>query len=222
MGKAIILPECDFSAKNLGKVTFIRPIPLISLEIVGESEYTEHFQLGIVYNPPSTTQKGVTWSIESGQEYAAIDDTGFVTITSGSDHKTIVVRATATQRQDVYAEKSIFVTNLDYQINKSQNNAGVAYDKNGFMVTKFIPVNGAGTIFWSYGRSQSSDFSICVFDKDKKTLDYWGGSDSGGSRTITNSKNSTAYIRAPFWMYLGGSITYNGEEICNLPPVSSE
>lgn len=111
-GIAIVIPNADFSAKNLGKVTFTPLSNLQALEIVADDIYNHtEAQMQVKYIPAHTHQTGVSWSIISGNAYATIDaETGFVKIAEIANNSTIVVKATSTYNTDISAEKLITVT----------------------------------------------------------------------------------------------------------------
>ena len=110
MGKAIILTDCDFSAKNVGQVTFSN-IPLQSLSINGDSSIIGSATYTPVYSPSYTTQKGVAWSIVDGSAYATIDSsTGVVTAKTGALTNNVTIRCTSTQNSSIYADKTISVS----------------------------------------------------------------------------------------------------------------
>lgn len=112
MGKAIILENLDFSRNNIGSVTIRRNTPVIGLSISAEDIFIGEFlQLRTVYNPVDTTQVGVIWSIESGSEYATVDNYGKLTVLSAAEEaENVVVKAVSTFNSSVYATKTISVT----------------------------------------------------------------------------------------------------------------
>lgn len=99
MGVAIIIPGVVFT-ENLGKVTLVgggssgggdvdvkvESIAISGLATVNTSSNKATYS--VAYTPANTTQKGVTWSLESGGEYATIDSMGTLTV-KGSGSVTI-------------------------------------------------------------------------------------------------------------------------------------
>lgn len=99
MGVAIIIPGVVFT-ENLGKVTLVdgggsgggdvdvkvESIAISGLATVNTSSNKATYS--VAYTPTNTTQKGVTWSLESGGEYATIDSMGTLTV-KGSGSVTI-------------------------------------------------------------------------------------------------------------------------------------
>lgn len=111
-GIAIVIPNADFSAKNLGKVTFTSLPNLQALEIVADDIYNHtEAQMQVKYIPSHTQMTGVSWSIISGNTYATINvNTGLVKIAENADNSTIIVKATSTYNPSISAEKVITVT----------------------------------------------------------------------------------------------------------------
>lgn len=112
MGIAIIVPNCDFSDANLGKVTLTGFVPVAALSINGESSVIgSSAKYSVAYTPANTSEKRVRWSIESGNEYAVINsETGNMTILPGADNEEVVIKATSVFDSTVYATKAVTVT----------------------------------------------------------------------------------------------------------------
>ncbi len=88
----------------------------------------------VKYTPSDTTQKGVTWSVESGAAYASIDQNGLLTVKSGADGDTVKIRATSAYKTGLYAEKSVNVTY--YKANPAWNlTSALMLDPEGGTVT---------------------------------------------------------------------------------------
>lgn len=95
MGVAIIIPGVVFT-ENLGKVTLDGgggdvTVEVESIAISGSATVntsSNKATYSVDYTPTNTTQKGVTWSLESGEEYATIDSLGTLTV-KGSGSVTI-------------------------------------------------------------------------------------------------------------------------------------
>lgn len=115
MGTAIIIPKISFADSDMGKVTISTERPLEGLAIYGPDtvyDETDHAQYYIKYFPAGTSERGVVWSIESGSEYASINaNTGVLTVLTGADEDTVVVKATSTENSSIYTYKEITVTN---------------------------------------------------------------------------------------------------------------
>lgn len=111
MGKAIIIPDVDFSVHHIGKVTLSRNVPVSSLAIVGEDEVVgKYAYYKVRYYPSSTNQRGIVWSILSGSEYASINSSGKLTIKSTANESSVTIKATSANNAEVYATFDITVT----------------------------------------------------------------------------------------------------------------
>lgn len=113
-GIAIIIPGISFGTSGLGKVTPTEQeeVPLVSLAIIGKDSVTtgNQAQYLVEYTPENTTQKGVQWTITSGDRYAKIDESGMLTVLeSATTPQGVTIRATSTQRPSIYAEKRVSV-----------------------------------------------------------------------------------------------------------------
>lgn len=117
MGVAIIIPGVVFT-ENLGKVTLVdgggsgggdvdvkvESIAISGLATVNTSSNKATYSVD--YTPTNTTQKGVTWSLESGEEYATIDSLGTLTVKgSGS----VTIKAVSKHNTAVTAKKVVSV-----------------------------------------------------------------------------------------------------------------
>lgn len=87
-------------------------VPLQSLSINADNSYTgKTFKPTVSYTPAGTTQKGVTWEITEGSQYATINSgTGVVTIDEDADEAEIIIKATSTYNSSITATKTITVT----------------------------------------------------------------------------------------------------------------
>lgn len=108
MGLAIILEDADFSAANLGQISFIGDLELVSIEITGTQDVVGSGQLSILYNPAylPVDKQGVTWglyvdsecTIPLAPEIAEIDIDGNLTVytEAGIIPQTVFVKAIST------------------------------------------------------------------------------------------------------------------------------
>lgn len=88
-------------------------VALTSLSITGSSSVSNannESQFGVTYSPSNTTQRGVTWSIASGSDYASIDQNGLLTVKNGASSNTVKIRATSKVNTSIFADKSVTVT----------------------------------------------------------------------------------------------------------------
>lgn len=113
MGVAIIIPGVVFT-ENLGKVTLDGgggdvTVEVESIAISGSATVntsSNKATYSVAYTPTNTTQKGVTWSLESGEEYATIDSMGTLTVKgSGS----VTIKAVSKHNTAVTAKKVVSV-----------------------------------------------------------------------------------------------------------------
>lgn len=117
MGVAIIIPGVTFT-ENLGKVTLVdgggsgggdvvvkvESIAISGLATVNTASNKATYS--VAYTPANTTQKGVTWSLESGGEYATIDSSGTLTVKgSGS----VTIKAVSKHNAAVTTKKVVSV-----------------------------------------------------------------------------------------------------------------
>lgn len=111
-GIAVVIPSADFSALNIGKVTFVGDLKLTGIEVIAEDEYTHtQAQMSVRYIPSTTQQTGVTWKIVSGESYAKINPTtGLITIFESANMSVVVVEATSIYDANIKASKAIIVT----------------------------------------------------------------------------------------------------------------
>lgn len=111
MGIAIIAKGADFTNKNIGTVTPVTIVELSSLSIAGPDTVFGSAQFEAVYSPSNTTQRGVTWSIKSGSQYASINsNTGLVTALIGANSSSVTIKVTSNVKPSVTVEKTIAVT----------------------------------------------------------------------------------------------------------------
>lgn len=88
-------------------------VALTSLSITGSSSVSNasnEAQFGVTYSPSNTTQRGVSWSIVSGSDYASIDQNGLLTVKNGASSNTVKIRATSKVNTSIFADKSVTVT----------------------------------------------------------------------------------------------------------------
>jgi uncharacterized protein YjdB len=76
----------------------------------------ETLQMSAVVLPTDASNSAVTWSIESGSEYASIDQDGLLTATAVG---TVMIRATAQDGSGIYGELQITITSASASITVS-------------------------------------------------------------------------------------------------------
>lgn len=88
-------------------------IPVESIEIVGDDTVDNddnQAQLGILYNPAATTQRGVVWQLVSGSAFATLSATGVLSVKEGAQGSPVVVKAVSSHNGDIQDTKTILVT----------------------------------------------------------------------------------------------------------------
>jgi hypothetical protein len=154
-GIAIIIQNADFSAKNLGTVSFLEDVSITGITISCENSYSEtSFKPTITYTPVNTSQVGVTWSLTSGSQYASINsNTGEVTINSGVTNQSITIQAVSIYDNTITTTKQVTVTyheNVDILNSISINGASSVEGKTSNYTVTYNPVNTVLTgVTWS-------------------------------------------------------------------------
>lgn len=110
MGKAIIIPSANFSANKLGVVTMSDFLPVEAIAIIGENYVLSTGSYRAKFFPTFTSQRGVSWSIASGGQYASVDSSGNVTALPGANMSVVTLQCTSTDNPEVFAQKNLVVT----------------------------------------------------------------------------------------------------------------
>lgn len=110
MGISLIVPGVSFSGKNLGQVTPSAAIPVEAIAVKGPSTVLAEAKFKAVFYPTFTNQRGVVWSVTSGDAYATIDQAGVVRAKTGASSSSVTIRCTSSSNPSVFAEKTISVT----------------------------------------------------------------------------------------------------------------
>ena len=111
MGLAIIVKGVSFADADLGSVTLSGNRPIEALSIVGDSSVIGSATYRVNLYPANTTQRGIVWSIDSGGAYATINpNTGELFAIEGADEDTVVIRATSSSDNTIYATKTLTVS----------------------------------------------------------------------------------------------------------------
>ena len=110
MGKAIMVPGADYRNNNLGQVTMADTLPIEAIAIVGDSYVINSGKYMAKLFPTFTSQRGISWSISSGGEYAEVDSDGNVTAKVGASGNTAVLRCESTDNPEIFAEKTLVMT----------------------------------------------------------------------------------------------------------------
>lgn len=114
MGIALIVPDISFAGANLGQVTLQGNVPITGLDIFGPDSVVGAVAAATYlpeYTPANTTQRGVSWSIQSGSAYASINSaSGALSVLQGAAAASVTIRVTSTTNSSIYADKTISVT----------------------------------------------------------------------------------------------------------------
>lgn len=110
MGIALLVPGISFRDNNLGRVTLAGVVPVQRITIAVPDSIVDEAQAIASFSPSLTTQRDVTWTIESGAEYASISSTGAIFAKKGASNSPITIRATSTENPNVYAEATTHIT----------------------------------------------------------------------------------------------------------------
>lgn len=196
MGIAIIVPRCDFSDANLGKVTLTGYVPVSAITINGKSTVTgSSSQYSVSYFPLNTSERRVRWSIESGNEYAVINsETGNMTILPDADNEEVVIKATSVFDNSIYATKTVTVT-------FSATDPIVIMDGMALVSDGTAYLNAAqyfsGAKRWNT-IALRMEIIFKIYETGSSNLHIFGLSEDHG----TGSSKKAAYLDA---VYLGGS-----------------
>lgn len=100
-----------------GMADRIKPLSEIkTIILLARNKYIgRSFNIKLLYGPLYEYEKGVTWSITSGSEYASIDQEGNVTINESANNSVITVRATSIYNNMIYDYIDITVTYSDIE-----------------------------------------------------------------------------------------------------------
>ena len=151
-------------------------LPLTSVKIeVSDTISGIEVTPGIVYSPLDTTStSGFKWSIQSGGEYASIDeDTGEITIDSSASNNVIVIRVVSIDQPSIYDEATVSITyappgkltNIEVtsQPYKTLYAEGSIFSPNGMIVTAYYD-NGSSSTVKNYSYSPTS--ALTMNDKE--------------------------------------------------------
>ena len=189
MGLAIIVPGVNYSGP--GKVTLTGSVPVTAFIIrgadsVNNESNTEAYHLD--FTPNNTTQRSVTWSVVSGSAYASINSsTGVLTVLSGANSDTVVIRATSQADNTIYADKTLTVTyygSSPVYTPLEDLTARIYFNTNAYCLTDLTPQTGwwykmkvapqgSGLkIFMGYRNRSNSDDDTVSVEQDNTGLNY--------------------------------------------------
>ena len=159
-GREIIVDEFKTSLtdRSVGSLTFrwhyANPnntvidkvdIDITGLGILGPStvnDVNNTAQFQVTYSPSNTTQRSITWSVVSGSDYASIDGNGKLTVKSNAKGSEVKVRATSTDKPNIYAEKSVNVTYFSAEVSISFQKDSIWVEAKAGTVTNTFTTTG--------------------------------------------------------------------------------
>ena len=159
-GREIIVDEFKTSLtdRSVGSLTFrwhyANPnntvidkvdIDITGLGILGPStvnDVSNTAQFQVTYSPSNTTQRSITWSVVSGSDYASIDGNGKLTVKSNAKGNEVKVRATSTDKPNIYAEKSVNVTYFSAEVSISFQKDSIEVEAKAGTVTNTFTTTG--------------------------------------------------------------------------------
>lgn len=116
MGLALIIPNADFSANNIGKVSILQDVAVTAIALTSGAQTNNQIQISPSFTPSNTSRRGITWSLiinASYTEYVSISQTGLLTISSGASAVPVTVVATSTSDTSVIGQLALTVTYVD-------------------------------------------------------------------------------------------------------------
>ncbi len=120
-------------------------IDITGLGILGPStvnDVSNTAQFQVTYSPSNTTQRSITWSVVSGSDYASIDGNGKLTVKSNAKWSEVKVRATSTDKPNIYAEKSVNVTYFSAEVSISFQKDSIEVEAKAGTVTNTFTTTG--------------------------------------------------------------------------------
>lgn len=117
----------DFNNPPYFRAVFNDSHPLESISIEGEDVVESLFSVySCIFNPDSTKQKGVNWSIIEGSNYAYIDSTnGTLYLKSNANNSTVVIKAQSLSNSEIFDTKTITCT---YKNISEEGDLEIVYD----------------------------------------------------------------------------------------------
>ena len=209
-------------------------IDITGLGILGPStvnDVSNTAQFQVTYSPSNTTQRSITWSVVSGSDYASIDGNGMLTVKSNAKGSEVKVRATSTDKPNIYAEKSVNVTYFSADVSISFQKDSIEVEAKAGTVTNTFTTTGLANlrVSASGGMTITTGPSITGYligfayaentgDSARKATVTLTGDRTDGKGTFSKSytvlqKAATASAEDPSWdlpsSYLGEYLTLN-------------
>ena len=178
-------------------------VALTGLTVTGEATVSSDgntAQYGVIYSPSNTTQRGVTWSVVSGADYASIDQNGLLTVLAGASGSSVKIRATSRDNTAVYAEKSLTVTYYAKTVPTWSLASSMTLDPEGGTVTILVTdPDGKGWQVLASSWLTLKSGSLSGTGSGTLTLAYeayTGGSSRTGSVTLRSEGGNVASCAA--------------------------
>lgn len=248
-GREIIVDEFKTSLtdRSVGSLTFrwhyanpnntvidkvdidIRGLGILGPSTVNDVSNTAQFQ--VTYSPSNTTQRSITWSVVSGSDYASIDGNGKLTVKSNAKGNEVKVRATSTDKPNIYAEKSVNVTFFSADVSISFQKDSIEVEAKAGTVTNTFTTTGLANlrVSASGGMTITTGLSITGYligfayaentgNSAKMATVTLTGDRTDGKGTFSKSytvtqKAAAASVEDPSWdlpsSYLGEYLTLN-------------
>ncbi len=209
-------------------------IDITGLGILGPStvnDVSNTAQFQVTYSPSNTTQRSVTWSVVSGSDYASIDGNGKLTVKSNAKGSEVKVRATSTDKPNIYAEKSVNVTYFSAEVSISFQKDSIGVEAKAGTVTNTFTTTGLTNlrVSASGGMTITTGPSITGYligfayaentgNSAKRAIVTLTGDRTDGKGTFSKSytvtqKAAAASVEDPSWdlpsSYLGEYLTLN-------------
>lgn len=220
MGVAIIIPDVTFE-NNIGKVTLENIVPLRSISINCPEEFEgSSFNLNVSYNPSDTTQRDIIIEIESGNEYASIDEYKLV-IKPTANKSVVKIKATSSINPSITANKTMLVTYYDstrkditsdftftqnYAIKakESDKDFGKTVVVNRYKASNFVSTQGASKLIITMPAfTGGSSNGLCFYSSEDENTVIKGvviGTASADGIEVREIEipNSANYVRTTF------------------------
>jgi hypothetical protein len=126
-----VIDKVDIDITGLG---------ILGPSTVNDVSNTAPFQ--VTCSPSNTTQRSITWSVVSGSDYASIGGNGKLTVKSNAKGNVVKVRATSTDKPNVYAEKSVNVTYFSAEVSISFRKDSIGVEAKAGTVTNTFATTG--------------------------------------------------------------------------------
>lgn len=187
--------------------------PVVNVESVDMTESSASVEVGetvtlhAAVNPDNATDQAIVWSVQSGNDYASVDENGVVT---GTAEGTAVIRAAAHEDESIYAECTVTVTsssipeNTDIitaaKIGVSGTNSYSDWDpKSGFGTTSKYAGNSANAASPNTGAIQlrsKNNSGIVLTNSNGLMLKGLSVTVADGTNTLNVYAKATAYSSA--------------------------